>query len=428
MAPTTVHDIPDHQLHRVFRLVDTHDSVIRAAAVCTRWRRMLSTRGLDMCWYRHDDFSTCIGHYHAVDTTFSPGPKKKPQAAQRRRRVVFVSASPSISPRHFSLDFLPTSHRPWELVDGSGSVLLLASQRRHDFFPDLVVCEPISRRFVRIPPVAGMKYHRCLGAYLSYRYNVITLSSFKVTCVLHDHAEGMAAGVSAVTARVFNYNAPPMPPDHRWRTGWDVSQAACKCFHLRGAESARYVGRARGFNFWAIQEDGTIFSHSIGISTGAFSHFRLPENVQISTTTAFRFLENSRRRVLLVSVVGDELRVFANREQNYYAGATNEWVQERSLRLPEATRGLPGHKQSYFGRSAKIVTAGRGYIVLTPAEETWVFSVDLETMEVDRDHVRNWLPGEIYPYELETRPKVHACLPRCKSRRYGRCREYCKCR
>ncbi|CAL5088917.1 unnamed protein product [Urochloa decumbens] len=411
MAPTMVHDVPDHLLHRVFRLLNTHDSIVRAAAVCTRWRRLLSTRGRDMCWCRHE-FSTCIGHYHALD----------------RHRVAFVPAAPSISPRHFSLDFLPAAPggRPWDLVDGSGSVLLLASHRRHGFFPDLVVCEPTTRRFVRIPPVAGMKYHRCLGANLSHRYNVITLSSFMVTCLLHDRADGMASGISAVTARVFNYNAPPMPPDRRWRNGWDVSQASCKCYHIRGVESARFVGRAWSTNFWAIEEDGTIFSHNF--STRVFGHFRLPEHVMepAHRGSTFRFVEKSQRQgVRLVSLVGDELRVFANRDY-HLLGVTSEWVHERSMRLPEATRGLPGHKECYFRRTAKIVTAGRGYVVLTPAEETWVFSVDLGTMEVERDHIRNWLPGEVYPYELETRPKVHACL-RCKGR-HGSCSQYCKCR
>ncbi|CAN6195549.1 unnamed protein product [Urochloa humidicola] len=361
MAATTVHDVPDHLLHRMFRLLDTHDSIVRAAAVCTRWRRLLSTRGRDMCWFRHD-FTTCIGHFNAVDPSFSPGPKKNPSAAQRSRRVVFVPASPSISPRHFSLDFLPAGPdgHPWDLIDGSGNLLLLASHHRRSFFPDLVVCEPISRRFVRIPVVPGMKYHRCLGAFLDYRYNVITLSSFMVTCVLHDHADGMAGGVSKVTARVFNHYVPPMPPGHKWRSGWDVSLAACECFHIRGAESARYAGHASGYNFWAIEEDGTVLCHRI--SPGAFSHFRLPENVQGSTTTTFRFVENNRR-VVLVSIVGDELRVFANQEYNYYAGATRVGAPEK----PAAAGGDPwgagaqGVLLRPHSQDCQFVTAGRAY-------------------------------------------------------------------
>ncbi|KAL6592460.1 hypothetical protein ACP70R_049513 [Stipagrostis hirtigluma subsp. patula] len=65
------------------------------------------------------------------------------------------------------------------------------------------------------------------------------------------------------------------------------------------------------------------------------------------------------------------------------------WMLERTLRLPEATLGLPGRKECYFCRTAKIVTAGKGYVVLTPAEETCLFSVRLRTMQVEREHSRN---------------------------------------
>ncbi|EEE56723.1 hypothetical protein OsJ_06226 [Oryza sativa Japonica Group] len=49
--------------------------------------------------------------------------------------------------------------------------------------------------------------------------------------------------------------------------------------------------------------------------------------------------------------------------------------------------------------AARIVTAGGdGFVTLAPAEdETWLFSVDLETMEAERDHERNKHVGEAHP-------------------------------
>ncbi|KAF8661227.1 hypothetical protein HU200_057071 [Digitaria exilis] len=429
MAPTTVHDVPDHLLQRMLLVLRSHDAVVRAAAVCTRWRRLSSTRGLDMCWYRHK-FSTCLGHYHAIDDAPFPYPDhpKKHSPTPQRRRVVFVPASPSINPRHFSLAFLPDAPngRPWDLIDGSGSLLLFSSQRRRGFFPDLVVCEPITRRFVRIHPIPAMKYSRCLGAFLGYRYNVISMSSFRVTCVLHDVADGIAGDV--VTAVAYNHRTPPIPVDRRCRNGWEKKRkdsSTRQNLLLQGAESARYAGRtcyaSSGSMFWSVdgeEEDGTVLSYLV--SSGRFDKFRLPEHViggPSSTTmshgrSTFRFVGSSRGRVRLVSVARDELRVYVNGDRGYYhAVDPSEWVEERRLRLPEATRGLPGHKECYFrGAVARIVTAREGYVVLTPAEETWLFSVDLVSMKVEREHSRNWLPGEVYPYELQTRPKVQACL------------------
>nr|CAB3456807.1 unnamed protein product [Digitaria exilis] len=388
MAPTTVHDVPDHLLDRVLALLHSHDAVVRAAA-----RRLSSTRGLDMCWYRHK-FSTCLGHYHAInDASF---PTNQSPKAEQRRRVVFVPASPSINPRHFSLDFLPNAPngRPWELIDGSGSLLLLSSQRC-GFFPDLIVCEPITRRFVRIHPIPAMKYSHCIGAFLGYRYNVISMSSFRVTCVLHDLADGIAGHV--VTSVAYNHRAPPIPVDRRYRNGWEKkrkdSSTRQSLLLLQGAESACYAGRtcyaSSGSVFWSV--DGE-------------------EEMALSCPT--RFVRSSRGRVRLLSVAGEELRVYVNGDREYYHVVDPiEWVLEGRLRLPEATRGLPGHKECYFrGAAARIVTSGEDYVVVTPAEETWLFSVDLVSMKVEREHSRNWLPGEVYPYELQTRPKVHACL------------------
>uniref|UniRef100_A0A0E0E9R5 Uncharacterized protein n=1 Tax=Oryza meridionalis TaxID=40149 RepID=A0A0E0E9R5_9ORYZ len=92
----------------------------------------------------------------------------------------------------------------------------------------------------------------------------------------------------------------------------------------------------------------------------------------------------------LVSVVGGDLKVFLRRD------GSDVWEPEKSLSLCDATRNMPGHKESYFGVAAvaaKIVSAGAGYIVLTPAEETWLFSVELATMEVERKHSRSRYPS-----------------------------------
>ncbi|KAL6658821.1 hypothetical protein ACP70R_002861 [Stipagrostis hirtigluma subsp. patula] len=422
--PTTVNDVPDHLLKLIILRLRSHVSLIRAAAVCTRWRRIASPRNHPADWHRHD-FFTVIGHYHVVDPSLSPSPAQ-------RRRPVFVPASPSLDAHYFSLDFLPAGRggRPWELVDGCGSLLLLAIRRR-GFFPDLVVCEPTTRRYVTIQPVAGMKYSRCLGAFLGQNYNVISMSiDFKVTCVLSERAAGMADdgdgdGVGVVTARVY-HRRPPWCT--RWRSGWHLPRTESSALHVRGAESAHYAGRAAGMIFWGVEDDGTVFACKE--NSGEFSHFYLPEHVRAShRRSTFRFVNDGTyafpAKVRVVSLIGDELRVFVERKHD---DGSSEWALEKSLRLPEATRGLPGWKECYFGRTTKIVTAGTGFVVVTPAEETWLFSVELGTMRVEREHSRNRLAGEVYPYELRTSPVVRACLVRCRRERTGKCYNICICR
>jgi hypothetical protein len=205
--------------------------------------------------------------------------------------------------------------------------------------------------------------------------------------------------------------------------------------HLRGAKSARYAGRSKGFIFWGIQDDGTVVAAREG--SCVLSHFRLPEHVRGGgsrhrSTSTFLFVDdgadNNDNLVRVVSLVGEELRVFLKLEQEHDNGGGIDWVPVRSLNLREPTRGLPAFKECFFSHTAKIVTAGEGYVVLTPAEETWLFSVELGTMEAEREHIRNRLAGEVYPYELRLRPTVRACVFRCKRGRDGPCYNICRCK
>ncbi|KAL6592459.1 hypothetical protein ACP70R_049512 [Stipagrostis hirtigluma subsp. patula] len=149
--PATLDDVPDHLLERVILRLDSHVSLLRAAAVCRRWRRVAACfRVLNHRYFFSRRPGThVLGHYHVLDPSYSRLPPSPPGP----RRIVFVpAASPSggVDACHFSLDFLPRSpkHCSRELVDAYGSLLLLASRRR-GLFPDLVVCEPISRRHIR---------------------------------------------------------------------------------------------------------------------------------------------------------------------------------------------------------------------------------------------------------------------------------------
>ncbi|RLN34519.1 hypothetical protein C2845_PM03G31620 [Panicum miliaceum] len=418
--PTTVNDVPDHILKLIFRRLDSHVSFLRAAAVCTRWRRIASTRGTKYRDWNHHHFFTILGHYHVVDPSFSPSP-----AQRRRRRVVFVPASPSIDARHFTLDFLPSGRggRPWELVDGCGSLLLVTANQQRGCFPDLVVCEPSSRRYIRIKPAEDMRYSHCLGVFFDGRYSVMSMSSFSLTCVVSERAAGIAGGVSFVTARVYTHKPPWC---RRWRHGWSTSRHAMPGgIHIRGAESAHYAGRSKGYIFWAIEDDGSVFAAREG--TGALSHFRLPENRGSCHRSTFRFIDDdgADNLVRVVSLIGDDLRVFVQKEHN---NGGSDWVLVRSLHLPEATLELQGYKECFFSRTAKIVAAGKGYVVLTQAEETWLFSIELGTMQVEREHIRNRLAGEVYPYELRLQPKVRVCVSYCKRGRDGPCYDFCKCK
>ncbi|WVZ64508.1 hypothetical protein U9M48_014011 [Paspalum notatum var. saurae] len=321
-------------LYIIFGCLDSHVAVIRAAAVCTRWRRIASTRSTYNAGWNYHDFSTILSHYHVVD----PG-------RGRCRR--------------------------------SGGAAWSSSQPR--------------------PPST-------------------LATSLSTSCPV---AQAAAAGIgrsSTATAASCSSRLASSGSIRLWR----------------GADSARHAGRSKGSIFWAIEDDGggTVLSAREG--TGALSLFRLPDHVihggSQHRSTTFRFIEDGTDNLVRVASLmsNDLIRVFLKQEHGN--GGGSEWVPVRSLHLGEATRGLLGYKECFFGlgRNPKIVTAGKGYVVLTPAEETWLFSVELGTMQVEREHSRNWLAGEVYPYELRLPPRVRVCVPRCERGRQDRCYRICQ--
>lgn len=109
----------------------------------------------------------------------------------------------------------------------------------------------------------------------------------------------------------------------------------------------------------------------------------------------------------VVRLLNNELRVFARRH------GSDGWVLENVLQLPEATRGLPGREGKFFPQhEALIVAAESTHVLVTPQEKTWPFSVDLDTMEVERARERNRYAGTAFPYELPWPPVLVGCAER----------------
>ncbi|KAF0913461.1 hypothetical protein E2562_022353 [Oryza meyeriana var. granulata] len=87
-------------------------------------------------------------------------------------------------------------------------------------------------------------------------------------------------------------------------------------------------------------------------------------------------------------------------------------THQRRLDLSEATRGLPVRKETYFGggTTGLFVGGGKGYLLLSPSEEMWFYSIDLQTMEVEREHQGNMHGGAAFLYELPWPPVFNACI------------------
>ncbi|CAO2169949.1 unnamed protein product [Urochloa humidicola] len=174
----------DDVLGLVLERVSSHVSLIRAAAVCRRWRRTITDAAF-LRRYRSLHAPAVFEDYHNVS------PLDLGAEAGTSGPVFARSSSSTVDTRHFSLDFLPDDAGPWNILDSRGSLLLMNRRGFRPPFPDMVVCEPLTRRRVAISPPADLGDGSCflLQSFLvdgcTNASGRISMSNFRVLCLLY---------------------------------------------------------------------------------------------------------------------------------------------------------------------------------------------------------------------------------------------------
>ncbi|KAF0914758.1 hypothetical protein E2562_031367 [Oryza meyeriana var. granulata] len=233
-----------------------------------------------------------------------------------------------------------------------GSLLLLAKRKKSGLmrhcFPDLVVCEPVTQRCKVIPRTEEMKYHHCLGVFLLDADH--SMARFKVTCVEYQPYFGVSGDVGTVRVCVYREDV------------WNWS---------------RYMKPNDDFEPPKLFEWYIVTQSKEGPKRGIHLHARDSlAGVRGSELQAIVNGNGDRYNVRVVILEGDTLRVVTWVYDMY------ELILEKSLHLVKATCRLEGYKEGYFHKGAKVVTVSTLSAILTPTEETWMVSVDLETIEV----------------------------------------------
>ncbi|XBJ20056.1 hypothetical protein VPH35_010937 [Triticum aestivum] len=438
-AATTLHDVPDKLLELILEcLMESPLCLVRAAAACKRWRRIMAAS-------RFFEWAVDTGRY-------PQGPHPRPlagnyynRASPRGREVVFVPAAaqqqPAVDGRHFSLDFLPGGRGAWEVVDSSRSLLLLARRRKSGrwmrrCFPDLLLCEPATRRYRLIPRMEEMKHHPCLGAYLigtkrttvanpasDETHVVDSMETFKVACVVYQAYDGVCDDIGCATVYFFARNSKTearrgIPGPHSWYA--EQSSRLCGNIPLDGAGSLHFLGHTCSSDclFWSFKgDDGQ------RLVTYGGRYRWLPDSFQqkVLQVTEDRTHENIR----FVCLQGSNLRILVLLARRSF----KEWKIHNSVELKEATRGLGGYKEEYFDAPLKVVVTSPKSIIFASAGKTWLFSVDLDTMAVTkRNHkTADHLGMRDFPCEQPWPPTLRACTARCSRRGQGPCSHTCTC-
>ncbi|CAL5080923.1 unnamed protein product [Urochloa decumbens] len=358
-----------------------------------------------------DDLCRPIGTFYSInlDTPCSYGqhhnwPEVDP---------VFVPSSASASDGlQLSVDFVPPAYEgPRELVDGRGSLLLLLTEKERrdrlscqccyyvaDYMtPDLVVCEPLTRRYQEIPPPDG---DVCiLGAFLlDGPAAAVGMTNFRVLLVLYEHTlEDAVSGHNGhgyPTTSVFTCGRTAL--NGRWHHVRESYDDVC----LPRLEEVHLAGRTSDRIYWSCDDKQVVV---LDEHTLEFSNVVLSEHMM----NWFEFGRDNLRvvgggddggtsvRIVHLTDNGHNLEVFRQHHGN------NDWVLEMSVQLVEASRGLPGREEDYFDMKTIIIDADEGFVVLSPERKTWLYSVDLETMELKREYGREEYTGPAFPYMRE---------------------------
>ncbi|TVU49448.1 hypothetical protein EJB05_00761 [Eragrostis curvula] len=348
-------DLNIDALELVFKRVDSPVSLIRAAAVCKRWRHAIADPAF-LRLFRSLHPPVAAGSYNNAEQT------------DGRIRPVFVPASPSVDARHFSLDFLPGGgSESWAILDSRGSLLLMCRGNPYQRVSDMFVCEPLTRKCRRI----DFNSKRWVwGSYLidgdgDEAGSHIGISNFRVICLNLFESDNDIFSI-------FN----------------EAGGAGSSWSHRStGGLKSKLVRGSLGVtmdSLYFMSKDWKLAT--LNKSSGEFSTSLMPPIEEVMRQYA---LLRAPEVCAVINGRDGKLRVFFifpdNSVKVFVRLDAGDWTLESSVLLSEAARGLPGYNPSYFERPKQTIITKRrpGFVILMPrCRGLWSFSIDLETMEV----------------------------------------------
>ncbi|CAN6209504.1 unnamed protein product [Urochloa humidicola] len=390
----------DQQQGEVLRL-DSPVWLLRAASTCKRWLRVVAGAAFLRRFRARHGAPVVAGFYHNRNLFLRPRFYPSPSSA-------------AIDAGRFSLDFLPGGDvSNWRIHDTRGSLLLLVREDcSKDGSKDMILCEPLTRRHVTIPPLTPSAAFRAATAtLLAGGGGEIGMSSFRVLCLVHEDDSTIHAGVFTAACG----------GDGEGRGMWRGTSTAA------APEQLQFIGAVAGRRYYHNGDKKVVV-----LDEGAleFSAFVLPDgerwhrhSVKVALTEARG--DGEARIVVaggcttpedyLAAAAGDSfpesaaavgvhstLKVFARvRREGGNGDGCEVWALEKTIRLSPAMLGLPRLARFYLKWYTPIVTGTVHMWVPTAGN----FRLDIETLEVERlPESGVWLMSKAFPCELPWPP------------------------
>ncbi|XP_051194789.1 uncharacterized protein [Lolium perenne] len=157
--------IPDDLTLDILRRLPNPADLVRASAACVSFRRLIADRSF-LRRFRELHAPPLLGFLEQDTKVFHPVASPHPSAPEARAAALAADFSFSFLPAPFAADFsfslLPAPARDWLVQDTRDGRVLLDRPREHGHgilnrykvvFPELVVCDPLHRRYILLPPI-----------------------------------------------------------------------------------------------------------------------------------------------------------------------------------------------------------------------------------------------------------------------------------
>ncbi|CAL5080910.1 unnamed protein product [Urochloa decumbens] len=383
---SAMESIPNDMLELILLHVDSQVSLLRAAATCKRWRRIVTD----------EVFLSRFGSLHKLPVL--AGCYSYQGSVVRSLQFEPSPCNTDVDSGCFSLDFLH-DHSSKRIMDSKGSLLLFRVTG------GFIVCEPLTRR-----------------------HEVISLPAFPIDRCRNPHAFLLGCSGGDDGAKPVVGSSPCMSNFSVlcWFIDYDRDYpfvfntgGSWRAITINRHEWHHFIGFASRSLYWLVR-DGTVLTLDDQAGT-EYAPFLLPD----PDVEAFCPFDPMSSFQIAVADGGDgEPRIVLGNNGENTAGilkvfarlraAGGEWALEKSIQLTAVVMDLPLLEEGgwcFVERGRGVHSAGTVRVAIYTRGGCRKFSIQMDKMEVESlqlDMYTNWT----YPINFPWPPSLHACTYR----------------
>ncbi|CAL5086297.1 unnamed protein product [Urochloa decumbens] len=361
--------LTDDLLEEIFVRIASPIDLARAATACASFHRLITDPAF-LRRYRSLHPPLILGFVNGNLEGFQPAEVPHPSAPAGRAMARAAD---------FSFDFLPQGRwNHWNYCNARDGRILLdcyPEEEEAGFLPDLVVCDPLSRRYLLLPPIPDGQVHEqdlqycdaslvpCADEDNEASFRVIVEMQCATDLVVFVHSSGSGSWSLSISQDTLS-----------GQIGFSI--IGCPCY-------------AYGCIYWQVCSRNKLLK--LNMERMEFSTVDLPLG-QDEQNCIIVVVEEGDGRIGFFSHIMCEMSVYYYTSMQNEGNRANEWQIKNVIQLPTDGHGL------------QIIGTPQRYIFLIG--DTTCFALEIKTMKIERvSHItiHNFLPFLGFPPSMSPR-------------------------